>query len=504
MDLNYGSGQPRPTSGYWWPMPAQNQVAPIPVPWIWKHMEGITQMIFIQLDKAAMAPVAPDLGAAGGTRCRCGCVVYTETLQRRESMCNSLPQMACGSSSVPPRTREASDGVESKVAQQPHERAKDIPAQPWKAWRKTTRAFHRRRYGTHCGGPARNDCRAYAFTVVSSDDGDDEAEERSDAQATMARWSKSCSAVDNEAAKIAQATMARWSKSCSAVDNEAAKMVAPGTLGNLQAQPTDEERSSTTWKQRRQQIDSRSSSNASTHFEQEKEAKATEQQQESNSVDGGSGVDGIFPSLPPFPLLEPAGLQQPDASVGVGDSTAKHGQQLESNSNDGSSGIDDVGRFLSPTSLLNQPRQQLQDAPVAGGTEVQGTCFSGLRQQLAQKEPKLQKEAARALRVMLSAETDTPIQQVLHAGIGPWVVYLLAEASRPDMQFEAAWILTNTASGNQEQTKAVVDMGAVPILAALSRSPDVNVSKQAAWALDNIATEPPFRSLVFHARGTEQ
>ncbi|OUC41305.1 Armadillo/beta-catenin-like repeat protein [Trichinella nativa] len=93
--------------------------------------------------------------------------------------------------------------------------------------------------------------------------------------------------------------------------------------------------------------------------------------------------------------------------------------------------------------------------------------------------------------VQQASDRNPPIDDLIRSGILPVLVNCLGPHNSPELQFEAAWALTNIASGTSEQTKAVVHSGAVPLFLQLLQSPHMNVCEQAVWALGNIIGDGP-------------
>lgn len=106
-------------------------------------------------------------------------------------------------------------------------------------------------------------------------------------------------------------------------------------------------------------------------------------------------------------------------------------------------------------------------------------------------------KAVQSTRRLLSREKNPPIDKVIKAGLVPTLIQLLQYDRNPQIQFEAAWAVTNIASGSSEQTRTVVEAGCVEQFRKLLSSSQMQVCEQAVWALGNIAGDgPEYRDLV--------
>ena len=144
------------------------------------------------------------------------------------------------------------------------------------------------------------------------------------------------------------------------------------------------------------------------------------------------------------------------------------------------------GAGSSSSSGQNQGEEVMALAHVilSGNTEVTSKCH-----------------ALREIRTLLSTRRTPPIEQVIAADLLPILVHFLDLQAPHDLQFEAAWILTNISSGTSEQTAVVVQAQAINPLVALLSSPHDDIREQAVWALGNIAGDCANYSLTILEAG---
>eukprot|EP00448_Togula_jolla_P024421 CAMPEP_0170583166 /NCGR_PEP_ID=MMETSP0224-20130122/7982_1 /TAXON_ID=285029 /ORGANISM="Togula jolla, Strain CCCM 725" /LENGTH=572 /DNA_ID=CAMNT_0010906459 /DNA_START=6 /DNA_END=1724 /DNA_ORIENTATION=- len=142
-----------------------------------------------------------------------------------------------------------------------------------------------------------------------------------------------------------------------------------------------------------------------------------------------------------------------------------------------------LARFGAST---NGPREDNGNGPLSRLAEL----LSTLRSCLGSGEGMRLLTTVTALRCSLASQTNPPIQEVLDLGAVDLLADLLSNSSSL-VRLEAAWVLTNIASGTSAQAAAVASSRCVPLLFEVIVSPGVaerpELCEQCLWVLGNIA-----------------
>lgn len=126
--------------------------------------------------------------------------------------------------------------------------------------------------------------------------------------------------------------------------------------------------------------------------------------------------------------------------------------------------------------------------------------LQGIVENAGHADATIKLNAVQAARKLLSRDRNPPIDNLIQSGILPILVDCLQYDDNGPLQFEAAWALTNIASGSSQQTQTVVQAGAVVHFVRLLKSSHQNVCEQAVWALGNIIGDgPALRDLVIRS-----
>jgi HEAT repeat protein len=116
---------------------------------------------------------------------------------------------------------------------------------------------------------------------------------------------------------------------------------------------------------------------------------------------------------------------------------------------------------------------------------------------IVSSDSKIKLESTKGFHNILSIENNPPIQQVIDTDVVPILVNFLQNKQNPSLQYEAACVLTSITSGTSDQTRVVIDNGAIPIFIHLLKSTNEDVCQESVWALGNIAGDSvEFRDIV--------
>lgn len=116
--------------------------------------------------------------------------------------------------------------------------------------------------------------------------------------------------------------------------------------------------------------------------------------------------------------------------------------------------------------------------------------FNKLCQYIYSEDVNIKLFALVGMRKLLSIEDNPPIQAIIDANLLPVFIQLLHH-NIPKFQFEAAWCLTNVASGTTDHVSNLIEKDVLIHFNQLLSSPHIEVVEQVIWGIGNIAGDSP-------------
>merc|ERR1712232_235550 len=105
---------------------------------------------------------------------------------------------------------------------------------------------------------------------------------------------------------------------------------------------------------------------------------------------------------------------------------------------------------------------------------------------LGHSSPLVQTPALRAVGNIATGD-DQQTQAIIQRGVLPSLVKLLSHAKKT-IRKETCWTISNITAGNREQIQEVINNGLLPPVIHLLATADFDIKKEAAWAISNAAS----------------
>lgn len=149
-----------------------------------------------------------------------------------------------------------------------------------------------------------------------------------------------------------------------------------------------------------------------------------------------------------------------------------------------------AGTGLAPVRSF-QPEAVVQDVVIASGAPDANVAACMAR--IIGDDAAAHFEATLKLRRLLSRDDPEELCDTVTArrDVVARLIAFLEDGTRVELQFEAAWVLTNLSCGAPRHAAALTRAGALPPLVRALGSPSADVAEQAAWCLGNLAADMP-------------